>query len=253
MRYIITVLVCMTTINSLAQFKDGGNKTGVGFMPAMVSSLAFANAATNTDLGVQVYNLADSQMYRWNGSSWVGRKMTDYSSTYVMIDSFNLIRDSLRILYLRTDTSKFYSKVISDARYVMSVNGLTGGVVLTTTNISEGNNQYFTAARAKQAIAAYAYSGSTVGTTGNVVFYLTSDKTSTGTALFSSEPVITPIVNDASANYTYGWTLSADKKMLTVNVKYAPLVSVALVGLVLAAPINVAAGIQVRVMVKAMD
>ena len=43
---------------------------------------------------------------------------------------------------------------IDNTDSVTSVNGLTGAVVLTTTNIAEGTNEYFTQARARQSLSA---------------------------------------------------------------------------------------------------
>lgn len=84
---------------------------------------------------------------------------------------------------------------------------------------------------------------------GNVVFYLTNDKTSTGTALYSFMPTVIPIVNDASTNYTYQWTLSPDFKTLTVNIKSSPGLVVGLLTL-LGVPVNVANGTAVKVMIN---
>lgn len=102
----------------------------------------------------------------------------------------------------------------------------------------------------------YVNNGAVAGGSGNVVFYLTSDKTSTGTALFTSTPnIVIPIVNDSGKNYTYGWTISGDFKTLTVNTK-AVGTSNALLNLlggllpVLTPPVNVANGTVVYVNVK---
>lgn len=97
----------------------------------------------------------------------------------------------------------------------------------------------------------YTNSGTVAGGAGNVVFYLTNDKTSTGTALYSSMPTVIPIVNDASTNYTYGWTLSPDFKTLTVNVKTSSALNIAALGItVLGVPANVANGTAVRVTIN---
>lgn len=55
---------------------------------------------------------------------------------------------------------------------------------------------------------------------GVAVFYLTTDGTSSGTALFSNgiiQSSIQLIVNDASASYQYGWALTNGNKTLTVT------------------------------------
>lgn len=97
----------------------------------------------------------------------------------------------------------------------------------------------------------YAHNATTTGTTGNAVFYLTSDKTSTGTALYTNITYVGPIINDSALNYTYGWSYNPATKALTVNAKSAAGINVALVGLtLLGAPVNVAAGTQIFVLVK---
>jgi len=68
------------------------------------------------------------------------------------------------------------------------------------------------------------YSGTATSTLGQFVFYLTSDGTASGTALFTSSVIIGTanlvILDPAGGNYKEGsYTLSADKKSLTVTVK----------------------------------
>jgi hypothetical protein len=46
-----------------------------------------------------------------------------------------------------------WQELLTPPNAVLSVNGLTGVVVLTTTNVSEGSNQYFTGARAISAVS----------------------------------------------------------------------------------------------------
>jgi len=95
------------------------------------------------------------------------------------------------------------------------------------------------------------YVNTAATTAGNAVFYLTSDKTINGTALFGSVTSVTPIVNDAAVNYTYGWTVSPDKKTLTVNTRSSAGINVALLSLtLLGVPANVANGTAVTVLVK---
>lgn len=92
---------------------------------------------------------------------------------------------------------------------------------------------------------------STVTSAGNAIFYLTSDGTSTGTALYTSVNYANPFVNDSTVNYSYSWSYNSGTKALTVNVKAATGLNVALVGLtLLGVPANVANGTQVSVLVK---
>lgn len=149
----------------------------------------------------------------------------------------------------------------------------------TTTQISEGTNLYYTDTRARTAISlttngttgACTYNSSTgvlnvpiyasytdyvdsavvSGGAGNAVFYLTNNHTSGGTALYTNVSYINPIINDPTLNYSYGWTVSADKKTLTVNARAAVGINVALVGLtLLGVPSNVPNGTKIYVLVK---
>lgn len=80
------------------------------------------------------------------------------------------------------------------------------------------------------------YSGSAVSTSGQFTFYLTSDGTSTGTAIFTSSVIIGTanlvILDPAGGSYREGsYTLSADKKSLTVAVKKESFAGVTVVGI----------------------
>ncbi len=97
----------------------------------------------------------------------------------------------------------------------------------------------------------YVNTATVAGGAGNSVFYLTSDKTSTGTALYTTVTYVNPIVNDSNVNYSYSWSYNAGTKALTVNTKAAVGLNVALVGLtLLGVPSNVANGTSVQVFVK---
>lgn len=136
----------------------------------------------------------------------------------------------------------YYTKTTSDAKYYPITNP--------SAYISNIPPQPWSSITGKP-IQDYVNKVGTTGTTGNAVFYLTSDKTASGTALFTVDPLVFPIVNDATQNYTYGWTLSGDKKTLTVNVKSSAGINVSLVSLtLLGAPVNVPAGTQVQILVK---
>lgn len=93
------------------------------------------------------------------------------------------------------------------------------------------------------------YTGSSTATTGVATFYLTTNGLSSGTAIFTNVNDILSIVNDATTNYTYGWSISTDKKTLTVTSKYSPGLVVGLLTL-LGVPVNVPNGTSVSVLVK---
>lgn len=93
-------------------------------------------------------------------------------------------------------------------------------------------------------------SGAVAGGAGNVVFYLTDNGLVGGNALFTNVDYVNPLVNDSTINYSYGWTISGDKKTLTVNTKAALGINVALLSLtLLGVPSNVANGIVVTCVV----
>lgn len=116
---------------------------------------------------------------------------------------------------------------------------------LTYTNgvLSAGNNSV-TIMSANT--TAYTNTVAVAGGAGNASFYLTTDKTSSGAALYPNGNIFpTPIVNDASTNYTYGWTYNSTTKLLTINVKSSPGLIVGALTL-LGLPVNVANGTVVR-------
>lgn len=96
------------------------------------------------------------------------------------------------------------------------------------------------------------YFNTATTTSGVATFYLTSDKTSTGTALYSVVDLIMPIINDATLNYTYGFsTYNSLTKSITVTAKVSAGINVALLGLtLLGAPASVPNGTSIQVLVK---
>lgn len=96
------------------------------------------------------------------------------------------------------------------------------------------------------------YTNTATTTSGTATFYLTDTKMSTGNALYSNITYVNPVVNDLAANYIYSWTISVDKKTLTLNSKSAsPTGVIALLGIsVLGAPINVTNGTVISILVK---
>jgi len=80
------------------------------------------------------------------------------------------------------------------------------------------------------------FSTSAVSTSGQFVFNLTADGTSTGTAIFASSVIIGTanlvILDPAGGSYREGsYTLSSDKKTLTVTVKKETFPIVSVVGI----------------------
>lgn len=93
------------------------------------------------------------------------------------------------------------------------------------------------------------YTNTATTTSGAATFYLTSDKTVTGTALYTTVNYINPVVNDINANYVYSWVISG--KTLTVTAKSAaPTGVIGILGIsVLGAPTTVVNGTTISVTV----
>jgi hypothetical protein len=92
----------------------------------------------------------------------------------------------------------------------------------------------------------YVGTSTTTGGAGDAVFYLTKDGTSTGTAIYpNAVNFVSPRVNDATTQYLYGWTLSPDRKTLTVKVNKT---TAFLLGIIQVT--GAANGVSVNVLVK---
>lgn len=90
----------------------------------------------------------------------------------------------------------------------------------------------------------------TVTSAGNAIVYLTDNGLVSGNALYTNVNYVLPLVNDSNVNYTYGYTVSGDKKTLTVNVKSTPAISIALLSLtLLGVPANAANGTALTILV----
>jgi hypothetical protein len=117
------------------------------------------------------------------------------------------------------DTTEFDSPV-RFYRYSASSTAVADGEsILTSTGMGMGRFIKMSLGLTATGIADYTNAATVSGGAGSSVFYLTSDKTATGTALYSTINAVNPIVNDSASNYTYGWTISTDKKTLTVTTK----------------------------------
>lgn len=88
------------------------------------------------------------------------------------------------------------------------------------------------------------------GGSGTAVFYLTSDKTATGTALYSTVDIAIPFINDATQNYTYGVsTYNPTTKSITVTAKTNLTAVISLLTVVLG-PTTVNNGTPIGIIVK---
>lgn len=90
---------------------------------------------------------------------------------------------------------------------------------------------------------------SVAGGVGVAIFYLTSDKTSTGTALYTTLDYVNPFVNDATTNYSYGYSYNSGTKALSVTTNRAVGVTILSIN-VLGIPTAVPNGTSIQVLVK---
>lgn len=181
----------------------------------------------SVQVGVSAFNKAD--LIAWNSA-------VNGQSYYVMGSS--TIGDS---------TPRFYyydasSTATADGENVLSATGMSGvGRYIKTGQIQPPTTN-----------TDYTNSASVSGGAGQAVFYLTSDKTSTGSALYPTGlDVVLPIINDANNNYAYGWSYNSTTKALTVTAKQSAATFISLLGVsLLGAPANVANGTTINIFVK---
>lgn len=89
----------------------------------------------------------------------------------------------------------------------------------------------------------------TTSSDGNAKFFLTTDGTSVGDAIFTSvfDPATRLEVNDATNVYRWGWSLSGDKKVLTATISRT--IQVSLLGINLLGIPTAAASVNVNLIV----
>ncbi len=88
------------------------------------------------------------------------------------------------------------------------------------------------------------YTGDTTTTSGTASFYVTTDGTSGGDPIFTNVNFYSAVINDSTSTYNYAYTLSGDKRTLTVTAR-----KVIISGGVLAIQ-NVPNGTEVKLYVK---
>lgn len=131
-------------------------------------------------------------------------------------------------------------------------NDINGKVPNSRTITINGVTQDLSANRTWTVGGAADYYNSATTTSGTATFYLTDNKLSTGTALYSQINYVNPLVNNVNGNYTFGWTVSPDLKTLTVQSRVATNTAViALIGIsVLGSTVQVPNGTTIQVLVK---
>ena len=131
-KYSFILLLLFAKI-AFADFKSGGSKFRVGTIICTVDSLAETHP-DSTDIGAFVFQMKDTQLYRYDGKKWVGRRTADYSTTYVSWDSFRKftrIADSLANILVEEKADKdsvdlalerIVDKDSADAKYYLKTN-----------------------------------------------------------------------------------------------------------------------------------
>ncbi len=214
----------------------------------------YANAVVcGKDYLVAIYNdgvpIENSKLLtQWHDSSYVkfyngiiyldslkGTNTINSSNMIATIDSANGLLGKRKFSSLFTGTSSQYIKGDGTYATLPSAYSFTG----TTKQLTLGNGTY----RADD------YYNSATTTSGVATFYLTSDKTSSGTALYTTIDFVAPIINDASNNYTYGWSYNSGTKALSVTYKQNGTALLSLIN-VLTGPANVPNGTTGYVFVK---
>jgi hypothetical protein len=162
----ITGLGTMSTQNSNNIVVTGGTMSGVaitGYIPTTEKGVALGVATLDAGGQVPVSQLPPmgdlNYQGTWNAStntptltSSVGTKGYYYVVSVAGTTNLNGITD-----WQVGDWAVFNGSVwqkIDNTDAVTSVNGQTGTVVLTTTDVAEGTNQYFTTARARTSVSA---------------------------------------------------------------------------------------------------
>ena len=164
----VTGLGTMSTQNSNNISVTGGSMSGVtisDYIPTTQKAAALGVATLDSAGKVPISQIPDSVIgalsYQgtWNAStntpalaSSVGTKGYYYVVSVAGSTNLNGISDWLVgdwAVYNGTAWQK-----IDNTDSVTSVNGFTGAVVLTTTDVAEGTNQYFTTARARTSVSA---------------------------------------------------------------------------------------------------
>ena len=164
----VTGLGTMSTQNSNNISVTGGSMSGVtisDYIPTTQKAAALGVATLDSSTKVPISQIPDSVIgalsYQgtWNAStntptltSSVGTKGYYYVVSVAGSTNLNGTTD-----WLVGDWAVYNGTIwqkVDNTDSVTSVNGLTGAVVLTTTNVAEGTNLYYTDARARASVSA---------------------------------------------------------------------------------------------------
>jgi outer membrane murein-binding lipoprotein Lpp len=168
-------------LNQLAQIIDGLVASDIGYSPAnsnhWYSGFAPESVSSGLDQAAQRIDEILASKAAQNGIATLGgdgKLLSTQIPAIAITDTFVVGSEAAQValtcevgdVAVRTDLSKSFILVSSPASNianwqelltpgdaVTSVNGMTGSVVLTTTNIAEGSNLYFTNQRAVDALS----------------------------------------------------------------------------------------------------
>ena len=226
----------LTTIEGIAA---GGELSGTYASPSLVNSAVTGKVLTGVNItgGTiqatdsiltafgkiqnQINGLVGGSIYQgtWNAStntptltSGVGTKGYYYIVSVAGTTNLDGITDWNVGDWAIYDGTAWQQVDNTDA--VVSVNGFTGAVSLTTSNIAEGTNEYFTTARARQSVSAgtgISYDNSTGVITNSAPDQTVSLTASTGISTSGTYPnfTITNTAPDQTVSLTSGTGISA--------------------------------------------
>ena len=166
------------TVNNMGVVTAGADVTASDIPTLTLAKISDAGTAASKDVGTSSGNvpILDSN----------GKLDTSVLPALALSETFTAANQAAMLalnaqqgdICIRTDQSKTYilsaspastlanwKELVSPADSVSSVNGKTGAVTLTTTDISEGTNLYYTQARFNTAFAAKASTGLSDGST----------------------------------------------------------------------------------------
>lgn len=139
------------------------------------------------------------------------------------------ITTSIELSYLSGATSNIQAQINAiTGAYVTSVNGFTGAVVLTTTNIAEGTNLYYTNARVDTQVATYTGDVTLTGTIFSIgALKVTNSQIANATINLTTKVTgILPVANGGTGVSTFGgvntilYTTAADTLASSANLAY---------------------------------
>lgn len=191
------------------------------------------------------YGVPDNCSKNWWVTIYKDFQTPGTGKNIIQVKDSSYIKFFSKVIYLDSLKNPFTAGT-SDYLLNIDANGKIGVSNYTTLKIPYAN-----VIGAPSIIQDYTNTVNTSGGAGQTVYYLTSNKLSSGTALYTTVDYVAPQVNNSDLNYAFGWSYNATTKALTVTSKAAVGINVSVLGLtLLGAPSVAANGVPVFVLVK---